>query len=242
MSIPAKGTLVVQLSDTAFEFLDVQYNPKELTFDKQAQIAEITIPGLDAPIQQFVRGSAERLTLELFCDTTDDGMGVNARSVTEETDKFYQLVKILPERHAPPVVTFLWHHKFPGDSLGEAWGNQRRNSFTGVAESVRQRFTLFSVEGVPLRANVTLVLREYRTIEDQLFELNLSSPERTHAHVLGVGETLSAVAARYYEQPGEWRRIADRNELEDPRRLQPGVILTVPRIETGGRISGGVRS
>lgn len=235
MSIPSKGTLIVELSPTEFEIYDVQYNPTELSFDKQAQIAEITIPGLDAPIQQFVRGNAEKLTLELFCDTTDDGTGVGARSVTEETDKFYQLVKILPERHAPPVVTFLWHHKFPGDSLGEAWGNQRRNSFTGVAESVRQRFTMFSVEGVPLRATVTLVLREYRPIEQQLFELNLSSPDRTHGHVLAVGETLSAVAGRYYDRPGEWRRIAEANDIEDPRRLQPGMILTVPSMGTGAR-------
>lgn len=235
MSIPSKGSLIVELGDTAFEVYDVQYNPTELSFDKQAQLAEIGIPGLDAPIQQFVRGNAEKLTLELFCDSTDDGTGAGARSVTEETDKFYQLVKIIPERHAPPVVTFLWHHRFPGDSLGEAWGNQRRNSFTGVAESVRQRFTMFSAEGVPLRATVTLVLREFRPIEQQLLELNLSSPDRTHGHLLAVGETLSAIAGRYYDRPGEWRRIADENGIEDPRRLQPGRMLAVPRIPAGGR-------
>lgn len=235
MSIPSKGSLIVELGDTAFEVYDVQYNPTELSFDKQAQLAEIGIPGLDAPIQQFVRGNAEKLTLELFCDSTDGGTGAGARSVTEETDKFYQLVKIIPERHAPPVVTFLWHHRFPGDSLGEAWGNQRRNSFTGVAESVRQRFTMFSAEGVPLRATITLVLREFRPIEQQLLELNLSSPDRTHGHLLAVGETLSAIAGRYYDRPGEWRRIADENGIEDPRRLQPGRMLAVPRIPAGGR-------
>ena len=39
------------------------------------QFAEIAIPGLDAPLQQFVRGQAEKLTLDLFFDTTDNGMG-----------------------------------------------------------------------------------------------------------------------------------------------------------------------
>ncbi len=238
MSIPTKGSLLVEVGDgEILEFLDypIQYNPTELSFDKQAQIAEITIPGLDAPIQQFVRGNAEKLTLEIFCDTTDDGMGVGARSVTEETDKFYQLVKIIPGRHAPPVVTFYWNDKFPGVHLDEKWGNQRRNSFTGVAESVRQKFTMFSPEGVPLRANVTLVLREYRTIEEQLYQLNPSSPDRTHGHVLAVGETLSAVAGRYYDRPGEWRRIAEDNDIEDPRRLQPGQLLRVPCIAQRAR-------
>ena len=235
MSIPSKGQLFVEFSDTEYELYDVQYNPTELSFDKQVQLAEIAIPGLDAPIQQFVRGNAEKLTLELFCDTTDQGTGANATSVTRETDKFYQLVKIVPKRHAPPVVTFLWHYKFPGDSLHEALESQRRNSFTGVAESVRQRFTMFSPEGVPLRATVTLVLREHRPIEQQLLEIKPSSPDRTHSHVLSVGETLSAVAGRYYDRPGEWRRIAEANGIEDPRRLRTGQVLTVPRIESRSR-------
>jgi hypothetical protein len=235
MSIPEKGHLLVEVEPNSFLSYPVQFNPKELSFEKQAQIAEINIPGLDAPLQRFIRGNAEKLTLELFCDTTDDGMGVNARSVTEETDKFYQLVKIIPARHAPPVVTFSWNRKFPGDSLESDWGNQRRNSFTGVVESVRQKFTLFSPEGVPLRATVTLVLREYKPIEEQLRQLNLSSPDRSHSHVLAVGETLSAVAAHYYQLPGEWRRIAEANDIEDPRRLETGRVLAIPAIIQGAR-------
>ncbi len=230
MTIPAKGTLMVQVGPNAYEEYEIQFNPTELTFDKQTQLAEIGIPGLDAPLQQFVRGNAEKLTLELFCDTTDQGTGVNARSVTNETDKFYQLVKIVPELHAPPVVTFFWHDEFSGNRVGPQYGNHRRTSFTGVAESVRQRFTLFSPEGVPLRATITLTLREWRPLEQQLYELNLSSPDRTHRHVLGAGESLSALAARYYERPAEWRRIALGNGIEDPRRLAAGAALVIPSI------------
>ena len=47
----------------------------------------MTIPGLDSPLQQFVRGQAEKLTLDLFFDTTDTGMGAGATSVTTETDR-----------------------------------------------------------------------------------------------------------------------------------------------------------
>jgi nucleoid-associated protein YgaU len=166
----------------------------------------------------------------LFCDTTDQGIGINARSVTYETDKYYQLVKIVPTLHAPPVVTFYWHHEFSGNRVAEAFGSNRRTSFTGVAESVRQRFTLFSPEGVPLRALVTLVLREWRPIEQQLRELNLHSPDRTHRHVLASGESLSAVATRYYDRSSEWRRIATGNDIEDPRRLKAGAPLVIPPI------------
>ncbi|MCY1236175.1 hypothetical protein D9M68_376740 [compost metagenome] len=233
MTIPAKGKFKVQVGPKPANTITypVQFNPTELQFDKQVQLAEIGIPGLDAPLQQFVRGNAEKLTLELFCDSTDKGMGIGAQSVTKETDKYYQLVKLIPALHAPPVVTFIWNDQFPGNELGKAWGgSQRRTSFTGVAESVRSRFTLFSPEGIPLRATVNLVLREWRPIEQQLGKQNPSSPDRSHAHVLQRGETLTAVAGDYYERAGEWRAIADENSIEDPRRLAAGLRLTVPSI------------
>lgn len=230
MTLPAKITLMVQIGPNEYDEQVVQYNPTELNFEKGVQLAEIAIPGLDAPLQQFVRGNAEKLTLELFCDTTEQGIGLGARSVTEETDKFYQLVKIVPELHAPPVVTVFWHDQFSGNNVHPAWGSHRRVSFTGVAESVRQRFTLFSPEGVPLRATVTLVLREWRPLEQQLDELNLSSPDRTHRHRLAEGQTLAQLAARYYQRAGQWREVARANQIEDPRRLTPGGVLGIPSI------------
>lgn len=240
----------------------VQYNPNELSFEKSVHLASVGIVGLDAPLQQFMRGEAEKLTIKLFFDSTEKGMGRQAVSVTSQTDEIYKLVKVEPDSHAPPVVTFCWNDRFPGDSVAFApdpdagaggegerpgavadtggagaqhSGNQTRNSFKGVAESVRQEFTLFSSEGVPLRATVTLVLREFRTLDEQLHELGLNSQDRTHAHRLRAGETLWGLAHRYYLDAGRWRKLADENGIHDPRRLTPGESLTVPAIPTRGR-------
>lgn len=234
MNRVAKAVLAAEWGDhKRVKFYEVQYNPTELSLDKGVQLAEINIPGLDAPLQQFVRGQAEKLSLELFFDTTEDGMGAQAKPVTAKTDEIYQLAKVDSETHAPPKVTFVWSKHFPGSSLdyGDAWTNFLRNSFTGVVESVKQKFTLFSPEGEPLRATVNLVLREYRPLEEQLKQLKLSSPDRTRSHTLRSGETLASVAADAYSRPGEWRRIADANEMDDPRRLTPGTPLTVPAIQ-----------
>src|SRR3989442_15193300 len=99
--------IAVQWEDE-LEFIPVQYNPTEFSLDKSAQIAEIAIPGLDSPLLQFVRGQNEKMTLDLFFDTTEDGMGQGAKSVTTKTDPFYELVKIVPKTHAPPICTFIW--------------------------------------------------------------------------------------------------------------------------------------
>jgi len=225
-----KATIAVQWEDV-LEFIEVQYNPSEISLDKSAQIAEIPIPGLDTPLLQFVRGQTERLTLDLFFDSPDDGMGVGATSVTTYTDRIYELVKIEPGRHAPPICTFLWNSRFPGNDTSFHIGNQRRDGFDCIVESVKQKFMLFSPQGVPLRATLTVSLREYKTLDYQLQQLNLNSPDRTHSHIVQAGETLSSIAARYYRRPGEWRHIAEKNGIEDPRRLMAGTRLLVPRIE-----------
>ena len=95
-------------------------------------------------------------------------------------------------------------------------------AFRCIVESVKQKFTLFSPEGVPLRATLTVTLREYKTLDEQLAHLNLTSPDRTHSHVIQSGDTLSGIAARFYQRPGDWRFIADANGIEDPRRLTVG--------------------
>lgn len=231
----APATLVVEWISRAEEEIKLDYNPTELSFDKSVQLAEINIPGLNAPLQQFVRGQAEKLTIELFFDTTDRGMGAGATSVTHETDRIYALTRIEPAGHAPPVVRFVWGQAVPGRYMPPASGNQRRESFRGVVESVRHKFTLFSPEGVPLRATLNITIREFAPLHEQLPRANKSSPDKSHAHVLRQNETLSHVAATYYLRPGVWRPIADGNRIADPRRLVPGRLLRVPALVGDGR-------
>jgi hypothetical protein len=228
----AKATLTAEYSGGKTDVFRVQYNPTEFSLDKGVQLAEIAIPGLDSPLLQFVRGQTEKLSVDLYFDTTDDGTGVGATSVTKLTDPIYSLAKIEPSGHAPPIVTFHWNDAFPGAHLPVNAGNQRRSEFRGVVDSVRQKFTFFSPEGVPLRATLSLSLREYKTLDEQLVKLNLSSPDRTHTHITGDGDTLARIADTYYGRSSDWRAIAmDRhNEIDDPRRLDIGLILTVPSI------------
>jgi nucleoid-associated protein YgaU len=230
MQQPKKGKFVVEWHDGEQE-IEFKYNPTELAFQKGVQVAEIAIPGLDTPLLQFVRGQNETLTMDLFFDRTEEGgTGDSAKSVTEWTDLIYQLVKIEPATHAPPICRFSWGDKFPGSGVSEKVGNQKRDWFRCIVESVRHKYTLFSTKGVALRATLTVTLREYKTLDDQLSQLGLNSPDKTQVRVLAGGETLSSIAGEHYRKPSEWRRIADANRIEDPRRLAPGTFLTLPPV------------
>ncbi len=238
----------LQLSGTSgyglrsVERLKVMFNPTDFTLTKSSQLGEVTIPGLDSPLQQFVRGQAEKLTVKLFFDATDQRTDELATGVTERTDRFYALVKIRAEEHAPPVCRFVWGYKFPGSQLSPNTGSPddstqpdspNRRAFTGVIESIQQEFTLFSPSGVPLRANLTVTMREFKSLSEQQTQLKLESRDRSRRHTVARGDSLSALAARYYGSAAEWRSIAVSNRITDPRRLIAGTVLSIPPVEQG---------
>ena len=204
--------------------ITVQFNPAEYTLAKGAQIAEVAIPGIDSPILQFIRGQNEKLSLELFFDTTQFGMGESpVRDVRDLTTPVYQLVKIQSNTHAPPRIRFIW-----GKGI----------SFRAIVESVQQKFTLFNPSGIPLRASLSVTFREYKTLEEQLKELNLQSSDHTKRRVVQRGDTLNHIAYEEYGDPGQWRKIAEEPAnaavLANPRFLVPGSELVIPALDVFG--------
>ena len=236
--LPALFQRLDRSLQTAVATMPVMFNPTELTLNKGVQLSETVIPGLDMPIIQFVRGQTETLSLELFFDSTDAGTGVVAAPVTVLTDLFYELVKIDRELHAPPVCRFVWGpFGFPGTNLTGNWASQsRQNGFQCVVESVRQRFTLFSPIGFPLRATLSLSLKEYQTLDEQIKKIDFQSADHTKAHTVRGGETLSQIAAEAYGDPSRWRAIAETNLIVDPLDLEAGRLLTIPPLPNGGAL------
>jgi len=194
----------------------VQYNPTQYSLAKSAQIAEIAIPGIDAPIQQFIRGQVEKLTLELLFDTAAQGMDDDARDVRTLTGPIYELVRIQPKTHAPPRVRVTW-----GTGL----------SFKAIVETIDQKFTLFNPHGTPLRASLTVTFRGYKTLREQIAELRLESSDHTKQRVVRRGESLSRIAGEELGDPSLWRHLADANPGVDVLEPEPGVVLRIPPID-----------
>lgn len=221
--------------------IEVQFNPTEYTFEKTARLGEVSLPGLDSPILQFVRGESEKLTLELFFDGTTPetgggllgavGAGLAAaegapRTVVERVDAFYRLVKISGDLHTPPLVRVTWGDFFPGATSSESAAPTP--TFDAVVETVNRRYTLFDPDGKPLRCIVGLSLREYRTLHEQLTELNLQTSDHTRSHTVREGETLLQIAHGAYKDAARWRVIAEANDIADPTDIAPGRVLALP--------------
>ena len=209
MQGPIKAALEIVQPPVDDPIIPLRFTPTEYQLQKSNSFVEIPIPGLEAPPLQFIRGAAEKLQLELLVDASDTLDDVRLRY----TNKLRALMNITDKLHAPPIVRFIWD----------------REVFRGVLESVQVSYLLFSSDGVPLRAKMSLSFKEYRPVEVQV-KSPKASPDFDKAYVVRAGDTLSGMAAAAYKDPRQWREIARRNGIADPRRLTPGQALTVPRI------------
>jgi nucleoid-associated protein YgaU len=187
--------------------IKVLFNPTEYTLDQSNQIAETAIPGLGAPILQYVSGGACTLSMDLYFDTYEQ-----QTDVRDETKKIYGLLRIEGSTHVPPICTFEW------GSL----------ALRCVVERVSGHFTLFLASGVPARATLGVTLKEFIDVATLVRSPTTESADHTKMYIVKRGDTLSGIAAAEYGDPTQWRPIADANWIDNPRALPPGTILTIP--------------
>ncbi len=197
---------VISNLDTEKDF-EVLFNPKEYVLEKKTPWTEVNVFGLDSPPVQFTMGNRERLSMELFFDTSEE-----KTDVREYTEKIKELMVVNAQEHRPPLLRF-------------SWGAL---SFDCVLEDLVQRFTLFSNDGTPLRAILKVVFKEYATTATQLSNTRRESADHTKRLTVREGETLAAVSAREYNDPSKWRVIADANDIDDPENIAAGTIIALP--------------
>ncbi len=199
------------------------FNPSDFTIERSVNYAEHKIPGKDRPIMQFVNGEAETMSFSLFFDTYMSTLESGNKSLSEKASKpitekedvreytnpFYKLMDIDSDEHSPKIVTFVWG----------------LIKFEGVVANISQKFTLFSPSGIPLRAVLTITLKSYA--ENNPVR---NSPDRTKNRVVVEGEQLYSLAYREYGDCSMWRKIAEANSIDNPRRLRSGENISVPSI------------
>jgi LysM repeat protein len=190
--------------------IPLKFNPTEYQLQKSNNFAEISIPGLESPPIQFVRGAAEKLSVELLVDTSDTLEDVRLKYVNALRD----LMRIQIELHAPPIVRLVWDSEI----------------FKGVLESLNITYVLFTPQGIPLRAKLSVSLKEYRPVDIQVKESPKASPDQEKSYTVQRGETLSSIAELVYKDPEQWRAIASANGILDPRYVAAGTRLTLPQL------------
>jgi hypothetical protein len=215
------------------EKIYVLYNPGTYVQERSVQYSSQSGLATNTPMIQFVHGTGETLTMELFFDTFSasveaggtmaDKIMLGASSirpslekedVREFTSKIYNLMIIDRATHSPPLLKIEW-----GSLV-----------FKGHLIKCSQRFTKFNEEGKPVRAVLDVTFQQYIKATDAAKMSPNESPDTAKYRTVAQGDSLWALSAREYGLCASWRLIADANGIENPRVLNTGDMLRLPAI------------
>lgn len=216
-----KATITVLDGADKGKVITVLFNPTEYSFERSNSYKATAVPGLGSPLLQFVNGESDHLSLDLFLDDYTDATGPTSLQQKENDPlvkrlaDISKLLEIDRDLHAPAPVRFNWGPM----------------EFFAVIEKLGRKVTMFHPDGTPARITLSVSFKEYRTLRQQLESPRRESADKTKRRVVVGRERLWQIASREYDDPNEWPRIADANDLDDPREIAPGDWLLIPPVE-----------
>jgi len=198
------------------DIVSCMFNPYEYTISKSNNFTEIgaTKPG-STPKAELFKPGPQNLKLDLFFDTYED-----KKDVSLITNTLWKFMEIEPSedddplsKGAVPQVAFHWGVFF----------------FVSFITNMTQTFTLFTKDGVPVRAKVNVTFTQYIDRNDYVKQ-NPTSGSDSISRVWQVvsGDRLDLIANQIYRNPAKWRLIADYNNIGDPQSIRPGQMLSIP--------------
>jgi len=213
-----KAQLIELIGDSQGKIVPVQFNPQTLKLNYSNQWAGGNQPQGSSP--QFVGTSTTKLSMELWFDVTlpvPDGMPDPRGDVRNLTSQIAYFMTVQnpndpqQENRVPPKLKFQW-----GSFL-----------FSGTMDSMDETIDLFSPDGVPLRADVSINLSKH----DLTFEFGNAtgapsqSAGTTPLSLAKAGDTLQQMAAK--AGISNWQGVARANGIANPRVLQPGSMVNL---------------
>ena len=174
---------------------------------------------------EFIRSNYSIFTLNLFFDSYEEKVDVREDHITWDgrtvigTKSISELaIPTVPGRlkKRPSMCMFICGKFF----------------FKGVIEKVDQKFTMFLLNGIPARANVTVVMKNILSLEDTL-KLNGVGACRK-VRIVKEGDRLDIIAAEELKDSAKWYLIADVNNIENPLKFPAhediGRLLIIPDV------------
>ncbi len=210
-------------STTGGDTLQCAFNPNEYSISKSAEWRGTPSSGArTAPTPEFVGTKPRNLRMKLLFDAWASGQA----TVTAAVDQLLEWcnptsASISQGRPSPPILAFTWG---------------QNAFFDAYLQSVDAQYTMFSPEGMALRATVNVTLVE---IPNEPAGQNPTSGSLAgHRTALMVaGDSLHSIAYREYGSAALWRGLAAENGIDDPLRVGPGTTLRIPPRERAAELS-----
>jgi hypothetical protein len=209
---------ITAYTDAAFSAQGDEYtvfvNPDQITFNYKIKSTRQDVPGTGANTLKYIGVEPESVSFDIIFDTT----GVIPGSTGDVYSQIADFKKITYDYngsiHRPNYVQLSW-----GSII-----------FKGVLSSLNVTYTLFSPQGVPLRAKVSVSFEESMDPATIARDDDRASPDMTHLRTVLDGDTLPLMCYRIYGDPSFYLEIARINGLDHFTDLIPGTRIEFPPV------------
>jgi len=168
------------------------------------------------PLTAFACGGRNTMEVSIILD----GTGAYASHDDEPIDVITQLNDLMSNTmlydgsiHQPPFLKVIWG---------------TTPVFLCRGESLDVDYKTFNNEGVPVRADITLLLVEDVNIELSKRQANKESPDLFHEHLVRNNENLATISYQYYQDTSHLHLIANQNDMNNLYACIPGKVLLIP--------------
>jgi hypothetical protein len=216
-----KAELAIDGGDT----IEVLFNPSEYTITKTNTWNFKQVKGKSLPPASFGGGNPREIALSLMLDVSL----LKGKSVLDVTNKLFKMMDVPGgsgsggSQSAPAFVTFRW---------GAV------DTFKAVCTSLTVAYQLFQPNGVPIRADVKLQLKQAAEASSASSgSANKAQNPTTRGqqglglHTVQDGDSLPSIAFRAYGDATRWRAVAESNGIDNPFHLRRGQALMLPELE-----------
>lgn len=190
-----------------------QFNPAEISLNwssKEMKIDEIeSTAGKKIPVK-VTDFSDVTSNFKLIFDNT---MSSDKTPILRKVGEFRKAcVKINPEAHAPNFVKLNW---------GEF-------ALKCQLTALSVNFTLFSPEGIPLRAELSCEFKRYVKLASKFKDEDNNSPDMTRVITIKEGDSLPLLCHEHYGSTKYYLQVAKSNSLISPLNLEIGQQIVLP--------------
>ncbi|GAB2808461.1 CIS tube protein [Ferruginibacter profundus] len=193
----------------------VMINPDSLKWQSTIEYSEEQAPDSSAPSQRYKNTPSEKLNFDMVIDCTGIVDATRTRMKTEIDALEKIIYNYNGDIHRPNFVKIQW-----GADI----------TFKGVLTSYDISYTLFSPDGNPLRAKISLSFSQYDSPSLVSKIDGRNSPDITHLLTVVEGMTLPQMCLQVWNSDAWYIQAAKYNKLNKFRNLDGVRNLIFPPI------------
>ncbi len=210
--------------------VNFQFNPSEVSITKANRFNPTLTRAGNVPQWEFIGGEPRIMTLDAIFDSylprNSQGKDVQEQDVRTAINHLFDFMMVDDQIKSQDGQQ---SHLGRPPRCCLQWARDSQYQFDCYITCCTVKYTIFTSEGVPGRAELNIELTEAVDPANKSSQNPTSRGEPgRRVWLVQEGDRLDWIAFQEYGDAAQWRLIAEANHLSHPLHLVPGMVLAIP--------------